>query len=52
MTGGTGKDGFTRDEVDRLREAFALTGFPCALRALRELEARQESDRRRQNPAA
>ena len=30
------------DEKERLWELFARTGFPCALRALRELERREE----------
>ena len=29
-------------EKDRLWELFARTGFPCALRALRELERQEE----------
>ncbi len=53
MTGGvsTGSRG-PQEEMERLWELFARTGFPCALRALRELERQQEALPTASRPAA
>jgi hypothetical protein len=55
MTGGNGRNGSPRshqDERERLWELFSRTGFPCALRALRELERQDERAAVRETSAA
>ncbi len=45
MEGGNGRYGSETshpDDRERLWQLFVRTGFPCALRALRELERREE----------
>ncbi len=41
MTGGNGMERTLSEEKAWLWELFARTGFPCALRAVRELERRE-----------
>ena len=55
MTTGSGPEssrGGRGNEKDWLWELFARTGFPCALRALRELERQEERVRFSEPPAA